>query len=350
MPRRKTQEETLLFDDEPVRTHDPGVDAAAARAASLPPAGDPFPLAVALVRIGTAGWMDKTISASGVFYPPGIDTAEDRLRFYAEQFPIAEVDSTYYAIPPRRIAEIWIERSAPRFVFDVKAYALMTGHRAESQRLPAAIRARLPSALTEKGRIYGEDLPPFLYDEVWRLFREAVAPMQEAGRLGSVLLQYPRWFLPGERSRHIILDALQRLHGFRCAVELRNAAWFDGSTRQATLGFLAERRIPFVMVDGPQGLGSSVPPLVAVTSPDLSIVRFHGRRVETWESRDTTVAERYRYLYDRGELMEWARRVEDAASQCREVHVIMNNCYANYGTTNALEFADLLREIAKGTR
>ena len=38
------------------------------------------------------------------------------------------------------------------------------------------------------------------------------------------------------------------------------------------------------MVDGPQGFKSSVPPIVATTSPELAVVRFHGRRTATWES------------------------------------------------------------------
>ena len=57
-----------------------------------------------------------------------------------------------------------------------------------------------------------------------------------------------------------------------------------------------------VMVDGPQGFKSSVPAVVAATSPDLAIVRFHGRRTETWEAKGIQTVERFRYLYDREEL------------------------------------------------
>ena len=31
--------------------------------------------------------------------------------------------------------------------------------------------------------------------------------------------------------------------------------------------------------------------------------------------------------------------------QARETHVLMNNCYANYGSTNAREMAALLLEL-----
>jgi uncharacterized protein YecE (DUF72 family) len=96
------------------------------------------------------------------------------------------------------------------------------------------------------------------------------------------------------------------------------------------------------MVDEPQGMRSSLPPMVAVTSPELAIVRFHGRRTETWEAKGIPVVERFRYLYDAKELGEWVPRVEEAASKAKDLHLLMNNCYANYGTTNAREIAALL--------
>ena len=129
------------------------------------------------------------------------------------------------------------------------------------------------------------------------------------------------------------------------AVEFRSGSWFNEKNLDRTLGFLAERSIPLVLVDGPQGLKSSVPPLTTATSPDLVIVRFHGRRVETWEAKVETTVERFRYLYDEGELSEWVPRVREAAGQASETHVLFNNCYANYGATNALQFAELLRDL-----
>ena len=68
------------------------------------------------------------------------------------------------------------------------------------------------------------------------------------------------------------------------------------------------------MVDGPQGFKSSIPPVVAATSPDLAVVRFHGRRTATWEDmKGRATVERFRYLYDEGELREWVPRVAEAS-------------------------------------
>ncbi len=157
-----------------------------------------------------------------------------------------------------------------------------------------------------------------------------------------MLLQYPRWFFPTGENRDAILEARRKLGDVRSAVELRSETWFNDKNRERTLRFLAENAIPFVMVDGPQGLRSSVPPIVAVTSPELALVRFHGRRVETWEASGIPVVERFRYLYSDEELAEWVPRIREAAEQAREMHILMNNCYANYGSTNARELAAML--------
>ncbi|MFN2483894.1 MAG: DUF72 domain-containing protein [Candidatus Limnocylindria bacterium] len=327
-------------------SHDPGPEAAHERAAE---AGDRPATPIELpdagpVRIGTASWTDPTMTAPGVFYPVDATTAEARLQYYASQFPLVEVDSTYYALPARRTAELWHERTPPHFTFDVKAHALMTGQPSEVARLPKALREELPAEVQDKKRVYGEDLPDEIYDAMWDEFRDALMPLHSAGKLGSILLQYPRWFFPSSESRDAILDAQQRLADMRFAVEFRNGSWFNDRNVERTMHFLEEHQIALVMVDGPQGMRSSIPPISAVTASELAVIRFHGRRAETWEARNIPVVERFRYLYDREELGEWIPRIRDAARQARETHILMNNCYANYGATNAREIAAMLEQ------
>lgn len=330
--------------------HDPGPAAAAERAAAVP-LDAPTPVAVpagGTILVGTAGWTDPTLTAPGVFYPAGTSSAEERLRYYASRFPLVEVDSCYYALPTRRMAELWVARTPDTFTFNVKANALMTGQPSEPARLPRPIRDELPAELAEKPRIYGKDLPPELYDAVWSWFVDALEPLHAAGKLGAVVLQYPRWFLPKREHADELLDAQRRLGEYTAAIEFRNHRWLAGRTGERTLGFLEEHALPIVMVDGPQGLESSMPPIEAVTSRGLALLRLHGRRAETWERRNVTVAERYRYLYDREELAPWVPKLLAAAAKATRVHVIQNNCYANYGTTNALELTEMLGEAADG--
>ena len=328
-----------------VDPHDPGVEAARKRAA----AGDdtaskPVKVGKGIVRFGTASWTDPTMTAPGVFYPEGSSTAEERLRYYASRFSTVEVDSTYYALPNKRTAEAWVERTPRDFVFDIKAHALMTGQPTEQNRLPKAVREQLPSELKEKKRIYRKDVPAELLDEVYRQFREALEPLVAAGKLGAVFVQFPKWVYPSNEARELILETRRRLD-VPIAVEFRHGSWFNEKNAERTVRFLEDNKIPYVAVDEPQGFKSSVPPVIVPTSEELAIFRFHGRNAENWEKKDITPAERFRYLYDEDELADWTPKIAAVAKKTKQTHAVYNNCFSNYGTTNAQEAARLLAEL-----
>jgi uncharacterized protein YecE (DUF72 family) len=321
-------------------SHDPGVDGAAKRSVS---SVSPMPLqrGRAEIRVGTAGWTDRTLTARGVFYPAGAKTAEARLRYYASRFSMVEADMGFYAIPDPQTTARWVERTPPDFVFDIKAHALMTGHATDVARLPRLIRDELPPALAES-RIYAKDLPLELRNEVWRLFRAAVEPLHAAGKLGAILLQFAPWIRP-TRSTPAMLDRARTLLGdLPIAVEFRHPTWLEPKLRERVWNQLREHRMTYVVADTPPDTPTSLPLVPAVTTEALSIVRLHGRRAELWGVRDASVAEKYRYLYDRTELDDWLSVILELADQVERLHVVFNNCYANYGTTNALEMAEMI--------
>ena len=323
--------------------HDPGSARAALRIRDVdPPSRAEIRAGAGRIRVGIAAWTEPTLVKPGVFYPQGVTSAEDRLRYYASRFSLAEVDSTYYALPARQMAELWVERTPDDFVFDVKAHALMTDHPTETKRLPKAIREALPPDQAAKPRVYAKDLPPDVVDEVWRLFRGALEPLHSSGKLGTILLQYPPWFVPSRPNAQTVVATRERLDGLPFAVEFRHRSWLSGRMAKRTPEFLSEHDIPMVIVDAPPGMKSSLPPTPLVTSSRLAIVRLHGRREETWEQRNEITSERYRYLYDESELSEWVQPVLDVAARAPETHVIFNNCYGNYAPTNAIEFSALL--------
>ncbi|HJR67155.1 MAG TPA: DUF72 domain-containing protein [Gemmatimonadaceae bacterium] len=325
--------------------HDPGSSRAALRLRDIePPPRAEIHVGDRRIRVGIAAWTEPTLVKPGVFYPQGVTSAEDRLRYYASRFMLAEVDSTYYALPARQMVELWVERTPQDFTFDVKAHALMTDHPTETKRLPKAIREALPPEQGGKARLYAKDLPPSVMDEVWHLFREALEPLHSSGKLGVVLLQYPPWFVPSRENAEALVATRERLDGLPIAVEFRHRSWLSGRMAKRTPEFLAEHDIPMVIVDAPPGMKSSLPATPLVTSRRLAILRLHGRREETWEQRNEITSERYRYLYDESELSEWVQPVLDVAAQAPETHVIFNNCYGNYAPTNAIEFAALLQE------
>src|SRR5215210_936171 len=98
---------------------------------------------MARILVGTSSWTDKSLIDSGRFYPPSATTPEDRLRYYASQFPIVEIDSSYYGIPTQDTASLWAERTPANFVFNIKAYRLFTRHQTPVATLAKDIRTAL---------------------------------------------------------------------------------------------------------------------------------------------------------------------------------------------------------------
>jgi uncharacterized protein YecE (DUF72 family) len=295
----------------------------------------------ARIRIGTCSWTDPSLIQAGTFYPPEARTAEARLSYYASQFDIVEIDSSYYAMPSRRNATLWVERTPEGFTFDIKAFRLFTGHPTQPQALPADIRGSLPAPLAQKKHLYYRDLPDELLGHLWGRFDDALLPLDSAGKLGVVLFQFPPWFHPGIAQMDHILACRERLARYTIAVEFRNNRWLSEQNRAATLSFLRQHTLPFVCVDEPQGFASSVPPIAAVTGA-TGIVRFHGRKAETWEAKNASPTERFDYYYDEGELAQWAQRIRECAESASEVHVLFNTNNGDQGVVNARLMGRLL--------
>ena len=287
------------------------------------------------IKMGTASWTDKTLIASG-WYPPEADTPEKRLRFYARQFPLVEVDATYYALPAEQTAQAWAERTPAGFTFNVKAFSLFTQHPTPVRALPADLREA--ASVSGKDRVYLKDVDPAVADQAWERFLTALEPLNSAGKLGAILLQFPPWFPIGRGRKDYILACAQRVAPRRVCVEFRNRTWMTEDNQEETLEFLASHQIPYVCVDMPQGYPSSIPPVLAVTS-DLAVVRMHGHS-DKWDSKD--IYERFGYEYSPKELAEWVPKIRDLADRADTTHVLFNNCYSNYAQVNARQLADQL--------
>jgi uncharacterized protein YecE (DUF72 family) len=274
-------------------------------------------------------------------------SAEERLRYYAEQFPLAEIDSTYYAPPSEQQARLWAERTPDGFRFDVKAYSLLTGHPTRPRSLWRDLREALPREVAEKRNVYPNHLDPHALEEAWRRFAAALRPLHQAGKLGSILFQYPPWFVPRRENRAEVKALRERLPEYRVAVEFRSPMWLaEERDRARTLGLLEELELASVCVDAP--LVSKLPRILAVTNPDLFVMRFHGRSDSTWSDTSRSAAERFRYLYSEQELEELAGPIREVAHEAREAHLLMNNCYRDYSVRNAAQLRDLLARQLEG--
>ena len=294
------------------------------------------------IYVGVTAWTEPTLIAAG-YYPPDANTAEERLRYYAHEFPITEVDSTYYSPPSERVAKLWAERTPPGFVFDVKAFRLLTEHPTPPKSLWKDIREALPPDLAVKRNVYPKDLGQEVMDEALDRFLSALQPLRGAGKLGVVLFQFPEYVHPVNRS-YAHLDWLAGRLGDQTvgAVEFRQAKWLDDDHRDTTLSFLEERGFAYVSVDEPQGFRNSMPPIAAATA-DVAVVRFHGRNAENWNKKGITAAERFRYDYtDHPEVLEeWVPKLEALHTDDRPVHALMNNCYSDYGIKSGRALAQM---------
>ena len=302
------------------------------RPASTPPRHDP-----SRIRVGTASWTDPGFIRAG-WYPDSVkNDAEGRLRYYAEHFPMVEVNATFYALPTVGTVEAWTDRTPDDFRFHVKAHQVISGHPSDPGRLPAPLRG-LPAELDRRGRIRRPSRE--LRDAAIDTLLEACGPMGE--KLGAVLLQLPPFVVAGERQRDEIARIVQRLKPVRTAVEFRHRSWAEPAERAVTSALLRELDAAWVCVDAPdRDVANIMPRIVEVTSPHLAYLRMHGRNATAWTT-GRTVAERFDHDYTDAELSEWIDPVIGMAERAREVAVVMNNNARDYALMAADRFRSLL--------
>ena len=293
------------------------------------------------IKVGTAAWAGRALVESG-WYPEHVRSPEAKLRYYASQFAVVENDSTYWAFPDADRVATWAARAPDGFTMNIKAHALLTQHYASVRGLPRAVREQLPRELLAKPHVYPRDLGAKVMRELTRRFRGALAPLDDAGKLGVVLFQFPVWFPISSAHQAELRRIRDAFAAFRVAIELRNETWMSEENRGETLELLADEDLIYVCVDEPQGFVASIPPIVAATS-DTAVVRMHGRNPARW--RDRSHGRRsggWPYLYSHDELVAWAERIRALAARTDEVHVIFSNAPLDSAVRNARELAELI--------
>jgi uncharacterized protein YecE (DUF72 family) len=295
--------------------------------------------------VGTASWTDKTLIETTDFYPPDVKTPEDRLRFYAAQFKTVEVDSTYYAIPAERNAQLWHERTPPSFMFNIKAFAWLTQHPTDASRLPKDLKQMLPEAERAQRRLNvpGKEL----LDAAFEMFWSSIRPLREAdashgGALGMLLFQFPPYFICKSSNMDYIASLPARMPGASLAIEFRHRSWTgEEKQRGETLKFLRSNGMYFVSIDAPED--KSIPPSFMDATGALAYVRFHGRNRDAWYGKHESAAERFKYLYAERELAGKAAQLKALGARGVErAYVMFNNCYQNFGILNATTMSQML--------
>jgi uncharacterized protein YecE (DUF72 family) len=295
------------------------------------------------VRVGTASWTDPEFIKAG-WYPPDVKgDAAARLRYYADRFPMVEVNSSFYALPTVETTASWAERTPDGFRFHVKAHQVISGHPSEPGRLPEPLRA-LPASYDKKGRIRRPSRE--LREAVIDGLLEAVGPLGD--KLGAILVQLPPYVVSGDRQRDELARILSRLRPARAAVEFRHRSWAEPGEREAAADLLGAHDAAWVVVDAPRIDAKNVmPPIVEVTSPGLAYLRLHGRNAATWNT-GRTVAERFDHVYTEDEMDEWLDPVLEMAERAQEVAVVFNNNARDHALRNAADFREMLSAAKRG--
>lgn len=269
------------------------------------------------IVVGTSSWADPGFSKT--WYPPGL-AARDRLAFYAERYEGVEVNASFYAVPEVHTVRRWAQITPPGFTFDVKLHRLLSRHAAPVESLPPGLRDL--ADVTPRGRaVLSDELEEAMVGAV----REAVAPLDEAGKLSALLLQLSPSFAPKRHELDELAPLIEAFRPYTVAVEFRHRGWVDADRLESTLAWLEARGAAFVCTDSPQGDAPTMMPRVdAVTTPALAYVRAHGRNAEGYLT-GKSVAERFDWDYSDTELAELRERLAGLAEEAGRVRMMFNN-------------------------
>lgn len=258
------------------------------------------------VRIGPAGWSYS--DWAGIVYPSPKPRDFHEAAYLAQFFDTIEINSSFYHPPSARTARGWARRVAhnSNFRFTAKLWQRFTHER-------NANRA----------------------DE--KLFKEGLAPLAEAGRLGALLLQFPWSFKNTKANREYLGGLFMEFMEYPLLVEVRHSSW----NRPDVLAWLSEQSVGFCNIDQPV-IGKSIAPTERATSP-VGYVRLHGRNYEQWFSSGEHPEERYNYLYSMSELEPWAARIKNIAQRAEMTFVITNNHFQGKAIANALQLISLIK-------
>jgi len=259
------------------------------------------------IYIGPAGWSYPDWKR--ILYPEPRPKGFHEATFLAEFFNTIEINTSFYHPMQPAHAEQWIERVAanPKFLFTAKLWRNFTHDDSTTAAAVALVRA-------------GFDI------------------LQNAQRLGAMLLQFPFSFHHTPETMKRLTVLLDQFHDYPLVVEVRHSSW----AKKEFYDFLHQRRVGFCNIDQPV-IGRSIVPSERVTSP-IGYVRLHGRRYDTWfsDDPDSPPSERYNYLYSAAELEPWAKRIEHVAETADKTFVVTNNHFQAKGIVNALELMNLL--------
>lgn len=239
------------------------------------------------------------------------------LNEYAQHFPAVEVDTFFYALPQVTTIQHWLAEVPAGFQFIIKAHKGMTLH--------------------TRGQELGE------LEQLFAQYKRTITPLVAAGQLKTILFQFPPYFDATPKDIDYLRLIRTLLGDLPIAVEFRNQSWYRPGTLKSLLAFCKDLGFTLVAADEPHTTVTSVPFKLAVTNPQLVMLRLHGRNVQGWANQDKSWRKtRTLYRYSQTELTTFADSITALPSQVQEVCVIFNNNSAGDAAPNALKLQQIL--------
>jgi uncharacterized protein YecE (DUF72 family) len=260
-----------------------------------------------VIRIGPAGWSYK--DWAGIVYPKPLPRDFHATEYLSHFFDTLEINSSFYGTPTAKTTSAWAR------------------HVAANERF--RFTAKLWRGFTHEQNATAEDE---------KLFKEGMAPLMEANRLGAVLMQFPWSFKNTPEAIQYLLSLHGRFSAYPLVLEVRHSSWND----EAVLEILSEVNIGFCNIDQPR-IGRSLRPTAEATSA-IGYIRLHGRNYRNWFTENQRPSDRYDYLYSIDELEPWVDRVKAVAERTRSTYVVSNNHFEGKAVVNALQLAAMLRD------
>ncbi len=256
-----------------------------------------------MIRVGTAGY--SYVDWVGPFYPEGTKSGT-MLDYYSINFNFVEVNSTYYHMPGLKLFE-GLDRKTPKdFKFAVKLFGGFTHER------------NCGREETEK-------------------FRYSLSPIIQSGKLACILAQFPYSFHCTDENSDYLKALREQFDEHEICIEFRNREWI----KREVFDLLRREDMGFVCVDEP-GIRGLISNVTAVTSK-IAYLRLHGRNTDKWYSGEGS--ERYDYLYNGSELLEWVNRLREMDDESGMTLVSFNNHPKGKAIENAKALMGYLGQV-----
>jgi uncharacterized protein YecE (DUF72 family) len=266
------------------------------------------------IHIGMGGWDLHPFNTH--FYPQRARKDFRKLEFYSQFFDCVEINSTFYNASLSSVhTKRWLSdvSSNRNFMFTAKLFRGFT-HTYDATKADVVSIQRM------------------------------LDPLQEHGKFGGLVLQFPYLFTNRHENRLYLLQLSRIFSRYTLFLEVRHRSWYS----PLMYNFFQENRLHLINVDLPQ-IKQHVP-LTALSWCGAGYFRMMGRNTESWKNPwrieadgAHLVSDRYHYCYSQRELEHLASLIGQVRAVSESTFVIFHNDPEANSLVNGFQLRHLLK-------